>query len=176
MRAKEIPGFHLVSWRGFMSKGELAILIVEDNPVMRTLYKDIIEETMTDYINVTKIIEAESLEEGIEQQKRHPDISLLLLDLNLSLATFGISTYREAKEIFPELTIIVITGEDSPDTRTLSRSVGDKRFFNKNDLLKEPKKFINDLYGAIAEHQLAGFTKSLRNSNSLLANFLKTEE
>ncbi|MBT8220730.1 MAG: response regulator [Bacteroidia bacterium] len=82
------------------------VLLIEDNPGDARLVEILLQES--DVVDC-RIINKTTLQEGIEELKKHSDYSAVLLDLSLP-DSFGIDTLENLIAQFPSINIIVLTG------------------------------------------------------------------
>ncbi len=91
-----------------MKNKTIKILLVEDNPGDVRLVKEILKESNRSY----ELSHASSLKGADNDNKNDHDI--LLLDLELD-DTSGVTTFKSAKEMYPHLPIVILTGLDDED-------------------------------------------------------------
>jgi Response regulator containing a CheY-like receiver domain and an HTH DNA-binding domain len=90
------------------SSGNLAlmkILIVDDHALIREALHGVLRKLTRDAV----ILEASNCAQTIETVASHPDISLILLDLNLPDRD-GFSMLAELRERNPEVSVVVLSG------------------------------------------------------------------
>jgi excisionase family DNA binding protein len=92
-------------------EGQPTVLVVDDDPALQDMFKLFLKKAGFSRVVVGTAKEARA---ALEKQK----FDLLFLDLNLPDAT-GDEIYVEAKQKFPELPIVIITGY--PDSEMLDR-------------------------------------------------------
>lgn len=85
-------------------KGSETILVVDDEPVLRNLVKELIETL--DY----KVLVAKDGFEAVEIFKKNPSIiDLILLDMNMPKMD-GIKTFNKLRKIDPTIKVVMISG------------------------------------------------------------------
>jgi DNA-binding NtrC family response regulator len=113
-------------------KSKAPILIVEDEESMRQALREWLTE------GGYKVETAKDGEEGLKIISDH-DVALVLLDLRLP-GKDGISVLKEAKNIRPQLKVIIITAYPSPQTKIAALKEGAVDYlpkpFDMNDLEK----------------------------------------
>lgn len=78
------------------------VLIVDDDPVIRRLYMQILKDTAT-------LMQAQTGYEALHLLALHPNVSIVLLDLHMP-GQHGLETLREIKAKFPHVSVIIVTG------------------------------------------------------------------
>ena len=104
------------------------VLIVEDNPVFRTVLKGI----LTSRIPSIVVEEASNGEEALIQVQKI-DPFLIFMDIRLPDGS-GLEITRTIKEINPEIQIIILTSYDMPEYREVAFLNGASHFLTKGDL------------------------------------------
>ena len=102
------------------------VVLVEDNPMDSTIISAKFEGSDLSINVVTKL-------EDLRSQFSATEIDLLLLDLNLP-TTSGIRSLSWAKEICPQVPIVVVTAFLSPDIRKTILATGAADVLDKADL------------------------------------------
>lgn len=121
---------------------EPAILIVDDDPVMRDLTRrSLLSLGLT-------LIQAEDGYEAMHQLTQNPLIALVILDLIMP-GQNGDKTFREIRKTFPSLPVIVCTGQELADAEsrfgTLKPDLILTKPFQPTHLLKSASTFLADL-------------------------------
>jgi DNA-binding NarL/FixJ family response regulator len=103
------------------------VLIVDDHPLYRMALKGAVSAACTD----CAIFEADCVGGLFDAIDRHPEVDLLLLDLNLPGA-YGFNALAHLRGSRPELPIIVVSASD--DTRTVRQALafGAQSFVSKS--------------------------------------------
>jgi DNA-binding NarL/FixJ family response regulator len=104
------------------------VLIVEDNPVFRTVLKGI----LTTRIPTIVVEEASTGEEALTQFRK-TDPFLIFMDIRLPDGS-GLEITRTIKEINPEIQIIILTSHDMPEYREVAFLNGASHFLTKGNL------------------------------------------
>ncbi len=114
------------------------ILVVDDEEVVQTLFKETLEESGH---GVTAIGNAS---EGLELVKQR-DFALVFLDLKMP-GMDGAELFRQIKAIRPELPVIIITGY--PDSEMMARALAQGPFgvmnkpFGESEIIKAVNLFF----------------------------------
>ncbi|MCC5884502.1 MAG: response regulator transcription factor [Halomonas sp.] len=93
------------------------LMVADDHPLFREAIGAVIREGLPG----CHLLEAESLSRALYQARRHPDIDLLLLDLDLPDAE-GLSGLAQLRESFPQLPVAIISAEQ--DRRIVLDAIG----------------------------------------------------
>ena len=103
------------------------VLIVDDHPLYRMALKGAVSAACGN----CEIFEADCVGGLFDAIERHPEVDLLLLDLNLPGA-YGFNALAHLRGSRPELPIIVVSASD--DTRTMRRALafGAQSFVSKS--------------------------------------------
>ncbi|MHB8477599.1 MAG: response regulator [Steroidobacteraceae bacterium] len=115
-----------------MTKGALQamnyeVLIVDDHPLYRLALKGTIAAACAN----CEIFEADSVGGLFDALDRHPQVDLLLLDLNLPGA-YGFNALAHLRGSRPELPIIVVSASDDPGTMRRALAFGAQSFVSKS--------------------------------------------
>lgn len=117
------------------------ILIIDDEPVIRTIVRQILEDAGF------AVIEAENGQIGARLfREQRPD--LVITDMMMPVQG-GMETIKELRRDFPEVKIIAISG-GSPragSSLALAREVGAQRTLRKPFSVEELRGAIDDLLG-----------------------------
>ncbi len=106
-------------WLNRSSVGAKAnILVVDDEDIIRALFKEILEELGH------KVITAETGAKGLELVKQH-DFDLVFLDLKMP-GMDGAELFRQIKTLKPQLAVTIITGY--PDSEMLAQALAQGPF------------------------------------------------
>jgi DNA-binding NarL/FixJ family response regulator len=103
------------------------ILIVDDHPLYRLALKGAVAAACPN----CAIFEADSVGGLFDALDRHPDVDLLLLDLNLPGA-YGFNALAHLRGSRPELPIIVVSASDDPGTMRQASAFGAQSFVSKS--------------------------------------------
>lgn len=104
----------------------MKILIVDDHPLIREGLANVLRELDNDLV----VIEAENAAEAVAALEREQGIALLLLDLVLP-ATDGLSLLAQVRTDRPEVPVVVLSGNDNPQTVRQSIDHGAMGFISK---------------------------------------------
>ncbi|MGU3538817.1 response regulator [Methylobacterium sp. A54F] len=90
------------------------VLVVEDDPEIRDLAVALLEETVLD------VVACDSGEAAIDLLRQHgPDVAMLFTDVHLSGAVDGIGLANSVNCLWPEIRLVVTSGEAAHRTREL---------------------------------------------------------
>jgi len=115
-----------------------SILVVDDEKIVRSLFKDTLEELGH------RVITAETGSEGLELVKQQ-DFDLVFLDLKMP-GMDGAELFRQIKTIKPTLPVTIITGY--PDSEMMSRALAHgpfgvmKKPFDELDIVAAVNAFL----------------------------------
>ena len=84
------------------------VLLVEDEPLVRTLQVDILRDAGF------WVLEAQDADEAFEILKRRRDIRAILTDVNMPGSLDGFEFARLVAQGWPEVGVLVISGKASP--------------------------------------------------------------
>jgi DNA-binding NarL/FixJ family response regulator len=121
----------------------IKILIADDHP----LYREALVAALQQRLKSVKFLESDSLDSVLVTAKKHRNLSLVLLDLNMP----GCDNFYgllKLSECCPELPIAIISAHDSPSIVSQSLAYGAKAFI--------PKTTTTDDLIVIIESLLAG--------------------
>jgi two-component system, response regulator PdtaR len=85
------------------------ILVVEDEPLVRDLNLDILQEAGF------RIIEAADADQAFEILKRRPDVQVILTDVDMPGSINGFEFARLAAQGWPEVKLLVVSGKMRPE-------------------------------------------------------------
>ena len=104
------------------------IMVIEDHPAIRTIYREMIARTSNLQVGAEASTAAEALASLAEQC---PD--LILLDIVLPDKS-GLELLRQIKELYPQLPVLVVSGEDPHVYEPVSLRVGASGYIDKIDV------------------------------------------
>jgi DNA-binding NtrC family response regulator len=116
-----------------------AVLVVEDDAILRLHALDIVEEAGF------TAIEARNADEAIAILERRSDIALLLTDVNMPGSMDGVKLAHAVRNRWPPIKIVVVSGHVQLDESDLPAN---SRFFGKPF---EAQKMINELRDLISD-------------------------
>ncbi len=114
------------------------ILVIDDEEVIRMLFKDVLEESGH------RVITAETAAEGLELAGQR-DIDLVFLDLRMP-GMDGAEVFRQIKVIKPRLPVTIITGY--PNSEMMARVLAEGPFgimnkpFGESDIVQAVNTFL----------------------------------
>ena len=127
-------------WLKQGSDGTMAnILVVDDEEVIRAIFKDTLEELGH------RVIVAETGSEGLELVKQ-TDFDLVFIDLKMP-GMDGAELFRQIKTIKPQLPVTIITGY--PDSDMMARALAQGPFgvmnkpFGESDIVTAVANFLH---------------------------------
>ena len=92
------------------------VLLVEDEPLVRTVQVDILREA--DFW----VLEAQDADEAFEVLKRRPDVRAVLTDVDMPGSLDGFEFARLVAQGWPEVGVLVISGKTAPEPGDLPPS------------------------------------------------------
>jgi CheY-like chemotaxis protein len=92
------------------------VLLVEDEPLVRTLQVDILREA--DFW----VLEAQDADEAFEVLKRRPDVRAVLTDVDMPGSLDGFEFARLVAQGWPTVGVLVISGKTAPEPGDLPPS------------------------------------------------------
>src|SRR5262245_30450339 len=104
----------------------MKVLVVDDHALIREAAQAVLKQLNRDAV----VFEAASSEQAIQLVEKHPDLSLLLLDLNLPDRD-GFSVLGELRDRYPAVPIIVVSALKDPDRVKRAFSLGAMGFIPK---------------------------------------------
>ncbi len=108
-----------------LAKGEGLVLVVDDEPIMRKIAVNVLENSGYD------VMAAEDGDKAVEIFKNHHhEIKVVLLDLLMPKKS-GKDTYLEMREIQPDVDVILITGAKNDKSIQEILQLGIKGFIEK---------------------------------------------
>jgi len=116
-----------------------AVLVVEDDAILRLHALDIVEEAGF------TAIEAKNADEAIAILESRSDIALLYTDINMPGSMDGLKLAHAVRDRWPPIKIVVVSGQVQVDQNDLP---SDSRFFGKPF---EAQKMIGELRNLIAD-------------------------
>jgi DNA-binding NarL/FixJ family response regulator len=89
----------------------MKILVVDDHPLIREALSQVLRALGVS----VELLEAETCLRAMEQTRRNPDISLILLDLALP-GVDGFEALRQLREEFPAIPVVVLSAYEQQNT------------------------------------------------------------
>jgi DNA-binding NarL/FixJ family response regulator len=90
----------------------LKVLIVDDHALIRQGLRPILAQLGTDGEGV-EVMEASGYAEALDRIAASPDLDLLMLDLRMPDVS-GFAALADIEEHYPDLPVVIMTGEDDP--------------------------------------------------------------
>jgi DNA-binding NarL/FixJ family response regulator len=103
------------------------VLIVDDHPLYRLALKGAVAAACPQ----SELIESDTVAGLFDALERHPQVDLLLLDLNVPGA-YGFNALAYLRGSHPELPVIVISASDDPRTMRRALALGAQGFVSKS--------------------------------------------
>ena len=88
----------------------MKILVVDDHPLIRDALRQVLQALDPGI----ELIEAQTSAEALELTRRHPDISLILLDLALP-GVDGFAALDNLRQGFPGIPVVVLSASEQPE-------------------------------------------------------------
>jgi DNA-binding NarL/FixJ family response regulator len=105
----------------------MKVLIVDDHALIRQALHTVLKQLKRE----TVIFEASNSRQALPMVEEHPDLSLILLDINLPDRD-GFSVLGELRERYPTIAIIVLSALDDQDTVKRAFKLGALGFIPKS--------------------------------------------
>src|SRR5437660_7369062 len=86
--------------------GDVKILVVDDHVLIRVALRGVLKEVKGDAI----VLKASSCSQAMQVIAEHPDLDLILLDLNLPDRD-GFSVLAELGERYPSISVVVLSAQ-----------------------------------------------------------------
>ena len=90
----------------------MKILVIDDHALIRAGLKPVLEQLAPG--EVVTVLEAPTYTRGAEIAAENPDLDLVLLDFNLPNVA-GFAALVDIQERFPEVPVVIVSGEDDPE-------------------------------------------------------------
>lgn len=91
----------------------MKILIVDDHQLIREGLRPVLKQ-LAPAPETAEVLEAADFEAALGLAQDHPDLDLVLLDLNLPGIT-GLAALERLQQRFPAVPVVLVSGEDDPD-------------------------------------------------------------
>ena len=113
-------------WNGIYGELIMKILIVDDHALIREALHAVLKQLKREAV----IFEASNSRQAMHIVEEHPDISLILLDINLPDRD-GFSVLRELRDRYATIAIIILSSSDDQDTVKRAFKLGALGFIPK---------------------------------------------
>ncbi len=154
------------------SATEYKILVVDDNPNDRALYKRLLNRSGVSF----HIVEAASVGEGLEVSRKE-DVDCILIDYRLPDAD-GIEFIKSCKKegLEPDAAIVMVTGQGSEQTAVDAMKLGALDYIAKNTVIEGffVQSVLNAIERAHLKCQVREYQKELEKSYLALSEFTNT--
>jgi DNA-binding NarL/FixJ family response regulator len=107
------------------------ILVVDDHVLIRSALRDVLKEVKSD----ATVLEASSCSQAMQVIAEHPDLELILLDLNLPDRD-GFSVLTELGERNPPIPVVVLSAQQDRDSVNRALDLGALGFITKSGQLE----------------------------------------
>ncbi|TYO67007.1 response regulator transcription factor [Bradyrhizobium hipponense] len=104
----------------------MKVLIVDDHALIREALHAVLKQLKREVV----VFEASNSRQAMHIVEEHPDISLILLDINLPDRD-GFSVLRELRDRYPTVAIIILSSSDDQDTVKRAFELGALGFIPK---------------------------------------------
>jgi len=105
----------------------MKVLVVDDHALIREALRGVLKELNDD----AAIIEASNARQAMRLVDEHPDLDLILLDLNLP-DRIGLDVLAELRERHPAISAVVLSASDDRDTVAKALDLGALGFIPKS--------------------------------------------
>ena len=109
----------------------MKILVVDDHVLIRSALRDVLKEVKGD----ATVLEASSCSQAMKVIAEHPDLELILLDLNLPDRD-GFSMLTELGERYPAIPVVVLSAQQDRDSVNRALDLGALGFITKSGQLE----------------------------------------
>lgn len=115
-----------------------SVLVVEDEPLLRMVMVDELEEAGFN------VVEARNGDEGMRALNDNPDLAALLTDIEMPGSVNGMMLARITSKLYPHAAVIVMSGRVWPGQTELPAKT---KFFGKPFRHDDVIKALHDLMG-----------------------------
>ena len=136
------------------------LLIADDHALLRVGLQALLSADHCDL----EIDEASCLEDAIEVYRAHPDIDLVLLDLNMGDCR-GLQGLRQFKQRFPEARVAVFSATQDEFVMRQAQALGAVAYIAKAYEPAAMSQMILALLRSEADHSLSGFPGLTRSAS-----------
>jgi DNA-binding NarL/FixJ family response regulator len=116
----------------------MQFIIADDHPLFRTA----ITHTLQQHFDGAQVLEVGSLQELLKLLKTGVDADLLLLDLHIPDA-HGFNGLAQVSELFPDIPVMIVSGNDNPSVIHKSVALGASGFLPKSTSNEDMAVAIN---------------------------------
>jgi len=88
------------------------VLVIDDHDLVRAGLKPVLEQ-LAPQGETVRVFEAPTYTRGVEIAAENPDLDLVLLDFNLPNVA-GFAALVDIQERFPDVPVVIVSGEDDP--------------------------------------------------------------
>ena len=119
----------------------MKILVVDDHPLIREALRDVLKKVEGD----ATVLEASSCSQAMQVIAEHPDLELILLDLNLPDRD-GFSVLTELGERKPPIPVVVLSAQQDRDSIERALDLGALGFITKSGQLEVMVKALEIVF------------------------------
>jgi DNA-binding NarL/FixJ family response regulator len=119
----------------------MKILVVDDHPLTRLALREVLQKVKPD----ATVLEASSCSQAMQVIAEHPDLDLILLDLNLPDRD-GFSMLTELRERYPAISVAVLSAQQDRDSVVRALGLGALGFFTKSGQLEVMVKALELMF------------------------------
>jgi DNA-binding NarL/FixJ family response regulator len=105
----------------------MKILVVDDHLLIREALRGVLKELKSD----ATIVEAPDSRQAMARIEQHPDLELILLDLNLPDRN-GLAVLAELRERYPAVSVVVLSAQHDRDSVAKALNLGALGFIPKS--------------------------------------------
>jgi signal transduction histidine kinase len=154
------------------SENAYRVLVVEDNPLDRALYKRLMDKSKTSF----QIYEADNVRDGLKLS-RNQSVDCIVLDYRLPDAD-GIDFIKTCKQegIEPDAAIVMVTGQGNEQTAVEVMKLGALDYIAKDTILEGffVQSILNAIERAQLKRQIRQYQDALEKSYLALSDFTYT--
>src|SRR5215467_2365083 len=120
------------------------ILVVDDHVLIREALRGVLKEVKGD----ATVLEASSCSQAMKVIAEHPDVDLILLDLNLPDRD-GFSVLAELGERYPAMSVVVLSAQQDRDSVARALDLGAVGFIPTSGQLGVMAKALEPVFAGI---------------------------
>ena len=122
--------------------GRPVVLIVEDEPLVRSLEVDILQEAGF------RVIEAKNADEAFELLKRRPDVKVVFTDVDMPGSIDGFEFARLVAQGWPEVGVVVTSGKTAPGPGDMPEGAAFMRKpYRSDDVVRQVRRMVGSVDG-----------------------------
>lgn len=109
----------------------MKLLLIDDHPLFRDGLSMLITYRLSLPGGALQVLQAGDLTQAAAVLAEHPDVGLALLDLSLPPDCHGVRTLERWRAMAPDIPVVVLSGDDRPDTIISAIDAGASGFIPK---------------------------------------------